>query len=203
MTVTFDSKYSTTYNPRKFSRKDNMPKETMAVTYQESAEKEMLPSPKFDGVWWKGIPEEGGLEGRVVEINGAKWEIKVIGFQGTDTRGNVQMHPEPDMQEDVFMIAGEGLMWVWDGLNCGLSNNQPHEMKGVFENACVSEAEYALAIASYVHPQFHCEMEHLVLDVVIGNKTHVVEPISTPQGFQHRTELVKPSTYFVVKRKKV
>lgn len=180
-----------------------MTKEMMHLTYQPDGEKESLPYPKFDGVYWQGIPEEGELEGKVVEINGVRWEIKVIGFQGTDTRGNVRMHPEQDMQEDVFMIAGEGMMWIWDGLDCGLSSKQPHELKGVIGVEVAREASFTMAIASYHHTYWHTEMEHLVLNVERNGETYPIEPVSTPQGFHHQTELHERSLYFVVKRTKV
>ncbi|MEI6691049.1 MAG: hypothetical protein WCL07_04880 [bacterium] len=180
-----------------------MTKEMMQVTFNPDLHKEILPSPKFDGVWWMGIPEEEQLEGKSVNINGQDWEINVIGFQGSDARGSVRMHEEPDMQEDVFMVSGVGTMWVWDGLDCGLSTNQPHEMKGPIQNRDVSQASYTLAVASYMHPQFHCDWEYLVLNVESEGKTYPIDPVSTPQGFQHRTELNELSTYFVIKRKKV
>lgn len=172
------------------------------ITFLAEAPIEPLPRPKFEDIFWLGVPEEKKVVGSQIELNGEKWELTMVGFQGSIDKGFVHLHPENDAQEDAFMVSGKGEMWVWDGLECGHSANVNRELMGVIGIDEVPCASFTLAVASYVHPR-HGQIEHLVLNIEHGGKTFAVEPVSTPQGFQHQTVISEPSVYLAVKRRKI
>lgn len=180
------------------------------ITYQADGEKERLPSPKFEGIYWLGIPER--LAGQRLLINGVAWEITIAGFQGSEGVGHTLLHPEgvgdgvhDGEQEDVYFISGKGSMTRWDGLDCGLSVTSDTPLKPVLSNDEARRATFELAVASYL-PEWRRpgeeELEHLVLNVSVDGKTVPIEPVITPPGHYHATKLDGESLYFVLKRKK-
>jgi|GEM_PF-1364089 len=172
-----------------------------AITYQPRVEKEMLPSPKFEGIYWQGIPEEEALVGRRLCINNQDWVVEVVGFQGSEGAGNVAMHQEPTQQEDVFFLVGAGEMTIWNGMECQMKPDQQnlweHPLFGVMSIEEAKDADYVLAVAS----DLATGVEKLVLNITTAvGKMLVVEPLSTQRGRHHGTQLDKESMYFVVKR---
>lgn len=171
------------------------------VHYTKEAEKEFLPSPKFKGIYWQGIPEEEMLVGMRLDVNGQGWVIEVIGFQGSEGVGHTQLHQEPTQQEDVFFLCGQGNMTICNGMECtrrpGEQNYWDHKLSGVLTAHEAERASFVLAVASDIQTK----SEKLVLNVTKEDESMlVVEPVSTRQGYFHSTVLEGSSLYFVVKR---
>lgn len=178
-----------------------MTRAEFGVSYSPMSEKEILPSPKFEGVYWQGFPEENQLTGQRVSINGQAWVIEVVGFQGSEGRGSVQMHQEPLQQEDVFFLVGSGEMTIWNGQECQRRPEHPnywgYSLNGVMTNREAQLANYVLAVASGLDSR----EEKLVLNVTKKDGTMIaIEPVSTHRGRHHSTRLDASSLYFVVKR---
>jgi len=181
-----------------------MTKAEYGISYNPELEKEFLPSPKFEGIYWQGFAEEESLTGQEINIDGVRWKIDVIGFQGSEGPGNVQLHEEPMQQEDVFFLTGSGSMTRWDGLDCILSVISDTPLMPNLTTKELSTAKFTLAVASYVSEWApNIQREHLVLNIETGDRNMAVEPVSTPKGHYHATHLTEPSTYFVVKRSKI
>lgn len=171
------------------------------ITYLPQADKEFLPTPKFQGIYWQDFLEGDIIKGQQVELNQQYWTIDVVGFQGTDKRGSVRMHQEPTQQEDVFFISGIGEMTIWNGMDCVRDPNDrnywEHPLNGVMSIEEANDAHYVLAVASDIHTGY----EKLVLNTTsrVG-KMCSIEPVSTRVGMHHSTNINTPSIYFVVKR---
>lgn len=165
------------------------------------AEKEILPPPKFTGIYWQDFEQQDSIKGQHIDLNGQRWMIEVVGFQGSEGRGNVLMHQEPTQQEDVFFISGSGQMTIWNGFDCVRGpddrNYWEHPLNGVIDLSEASQAQYVLAVASNI--QSH--QEKLVLNVTSRTgEMRSIEPVSTHVGMHHSTRIDTPSLYFVVKR---
>ncbi|PIW07825.1 hypothetical protein COW38_02130, partial [Candidatus Collierbacteria bacterium CG17_big_fil_post_rev_8_21_14_2_50_45_7] len=173
-------------------------------TYIRGFEREQLPYPKFQGIEWEGYPEAGHQERQIIEINGQQWVLEVLGFQGSQGQGEVQMHPEPTQQEDVFFLCGKGEMTIWNGMDCVRKaderNYWEHELVGVMDRMEAEKANYVLAVAS----DRTMGKEKLVLNVTKRDGSMLaVEAISTRKGHYHKTSLARPSLCFVVKRRPI
>lgn len=174
------------------------------LSYDPATEKEWLPQPKFDGIYWQGMPNEGEVEGQVIKIYGESWALDHVGFQGSIGMARVRLHEEPTQQEDVFFLSGEGEMTIWNGLDCGRERKRTEELKGIFTKEELQAATFVLAVASYSIPHLdNVELEHLVLNVEVNGRHESIEPVSTPRGFHHGYDLSEESHYLVVKRRKL
>lgn len=174
------------------------------ITYIPGWEREELPYPKFRGIEWEGYPEAEHQKGKVAEINDQQWVLEVLGFQGSQGAGEVQMHPEPTQQEDVFFLCGEGEMTIWNGMECIRRPNErnywEHKLEGVMHKPEAEKANYVLAVAS----DRATGKEKLVLNVTKQDGTVIaIEPVTTRRGEHHSTRLNSPSLYFVVKRRPI
>lgn len=171
------------------------------VTYIPGWEKEYLPYPKFQGIEWQGYLEAEFQKGKIIEINGQQWVLQVLGFQGSQGQGEVQMHQEPKQQEDVFFLCGKGEMTIWNGMECvrrpDERNYWEHKLEGIMNKWEAERADYTLAVAS----EITTGKEKLVLNVTKQDGTmFAIEPVSTRQREYHSTRLSDSSLYFVVKR---
>lgn len=180
-----------------------MLKNEFAITYVPETEKELLPEPKFRGIYWQGIPEEDQMAGQEIEINGRRSAIRVIGFQGSEGLGEVAMHQESVQEEDVFFISGSGEMTIWNGRDhqrrADEVNVWNHPLEGILTPEEAARAKYVLAIAS----DRATHIEGLVLNIELDDRTWQVKPAITPRSFHHGTRLDEKSLYFVVKHEPV
>lgn len=170
------------------------------ITYLPTIEKEFLPSPKFQGIYWQDFLESKKIEDQKIVIDGRVSTIDVVGFQGSEGHGLVQMHQEPIQQEDVFFISGSGQMTIWNGFDCVRRpedrNYWEHSLRGVMNVLEAGKAAYVLAVASGIKSRH----EKLILNITSpGGDNFVIEPVSTRVGMHHTTRLDTPSLYFVVK----
>lgn len=181
-----------------------MNKAEIQLSYDPTAEKEWLPSPKFEGIYWQGMPNEVDVQGQKIVINDQNWVLDHVGFQGSDRGARVQLHEESTQQEDMFFLSGKGEMDIWNGLDCSRGVNRKAELKGVFSKEELVAAKFVLAVVSWSIPYLHDEViDHLVLNVEVGGRHETIEPVSTPRGFHHGYALSEPSHYLIVKRKLV
>lgn len=181
-----------------------MNKTEIKLDYDPSAEKEWLPSPKFEGVYWQGMSNEVGVQGQQVIINDESWILDHVGFQGSEGKARVQLHEEPTQQEDVFFLSGGGEMTIWNGLDCSRGRNELVGLKGIFSKEELVAAKFVLAVVSWSMPYLHDEVvDHLVLNVEAGDHQEIVRPVSTRQGFHHGYVLSEPSHYLIVKRSRL
>lgn len=180
------------------------------VTYLANGEREVLSGPKFSGIYWLGIPEGIALVGREIEIYNRRSIITVAGFQGGVENSYVQLHKETDENESVFFVSGEGEMDIWSGVEVSETMNPSSlgrlqtwwnlDLAGSLTLHEAESAKYELAIATSLG---FLRMEKLILNVTTGDRVVQIEPVTTMRGHHHRTRLVSPSLYFVVKHKPV
>lgn len=169
------------------------------ITYDPSREKEMLPSPKFEGIYWQGIPEQDQIVGEKATLNGERFVMEVVGFQGSDKSALVVMHQEKSQKEGAFFIVGKGEMEIWNGMECQRRPDEPnithHPLIGILTMQEAEKAKYTLAIASAMNG-----VESLVLNVETVEGKHVsIEGVWNPIGYHHGTTIEGQSLYFVVK----
>jgi hypothetical protein len=176
-----------------------MSSKEFAIEYSPTAEKEILPSPKFEGIYWQGLLNENELIGQEIELNGKRSTIKVIGFQGSDGMGQVALHPEPDIEESIFFVCGMGEMTVWNGRTeqrrVDETNVWNPELQGLITLEQASRAQYVLAVATNRESQ----TEGLILNIEVDDQTFPVTPVVTPRSYHHGTHLREESLYFVIK----
>lgn len=174
----------------------------IGLMYDPTTEKEWLPKPKFNGIYWQGMPNEQEVQGQVMSLDGVSWELLHVGFQGSDGKAEVIMHPEPTEQEDVFFLQGKGKMIIWNGLESSKGKPRLAELAGIFSQKDIEAATFILAVASWNIPYLDdLTVEHLVLNVEVDGLHESIEPVSTPRGFHHGYELSEASHYLIVKRK--
>lgn len=164
------------------------------VTYKTPDVRKYIEKPGVHGVYWVGIPEEGYLKetSGLIVLNGSERRIETIGFQGSSA-GYVEKHPEPNVQEDVFVVTGDLAMALFhtDG------RIEVNRQKGIIEFFEMELASFVLATAT----DLDSKQDHLVLNVEVGGQNHVINPMSLEQGGSHASMIAEPSVYFVVKHR--